>query len=981
MNCKIKKKHKKVFLKFLGILLLAVVIIGGQVGINLKTQAAERTEPSFSISNLRYSPEKPIVGEDITVTGTIVPNDFVTSAPENDIVLVLDVSGSMNDPINVKCTNKRVGRSIGRGWSKHWSDDYCEEHGVEGEHTFRSTKLKELKKAAINFIDKMQSVPNVKIGIVVYSDYAWVNPDGVIGQIDATSLDTAYYTRRYGWIEKNYVYHSIPYYHLEGKNLLDINNPNLHNMINGLVAAGGTNTGEGIRKGIKLLEDGSKDAKKTIVLMSDGLPTFYSVKDEGYDYYTEEDFDYPDYRGTGNSDEDEKCLNYATTIGTKVKEDSFNVFTIGYGLNYDGNNKLKEIHNSMTNANLTDDTNSNEENGFFAASDSNAIDSVFNTIGNKIIDEYSVNDGFFHDGMIDDFELSIGSEKVSIPSMKYKKVEQEKNGEVKYHCEPYEFSIVIKGSKSGEFENIFDKSYISFSWEDKIIKKSMLNMGISIDDNKLPNIKAELTSEQKVRLDPNMSSQVTYKIDAENFQYEDAVNQYLKKDIVILLDTSSGMDLEKMNQLKDGEFNSLLFDDVLKARNTKYCIITYDSTAVIKNPDNEQGHESFKDDEGDTTDLKQNPNKINELVIKNLTTSESPERNIGDALEKAADVFDEDKEKCDRYLLLVSSGGVSYTQQNIDYFKNKVDNFKVLSLAIENDNGNSNPNNFLYNIHKDLAGAESAQLANDSTLGNSFVSSGKDSNTAMSEIAQKIKNDGQKQDYVFNVSLKFNLGNDIDSVSGLTPVGENYYTVDTQVIYKYNSEKNQYEAEPVNDITFEVKPNKVGQICKFGSNNIISYNGITDLIERNIGKTPEFTIDSEKIQHGIYQGGNYNIDESNNHTYYKGSMATMGIKAEVYGNEPLTLTIGNNATIQGEIKIYNMDNGRLVGTLDTSSEYRNYRIPIIEIVGEDKKNIFVLYTVKINNDASGKLTNRVTTYTGTYKDADINIGGELPDLF
>lgn len=363
---------------------------------------------------------------------------------------------------------------------------------------------------------------------------------------------------------------------------------------------------------------------------------------------------------------------------------------------------------------------------------------------------------------------------------------------------------------------------------------------------------------------------------------------------------------------------------------------------------------------------------------------------IGEALEKAADVFDEDKGQCDRYLLLVSSGEVEYTQQNIEDFKKKVGNFKVLSLAVGSNNDNNIPEAFLYNLHKDLAGEKSAQLASDNNEGNYFVSSGKDNNndinnSIMSEITQKIKNDGQKQDYVFNVSLKFNLGTDINLVSGLASSDGNYYTTNAQVIYKYNSTTKEYEAEPINDITFEVKPDKIGQKCKFGSGNTISYQGITDFIERNIGKTPEFIIESENIQNGIYQGreysGSYNLDESNSRTYYRGSMATMGIKAEVYGINPLTLTIGNNATIQDKIRIYNAETGQLINTINTSSDSRSYSIPITDITSEDKKNIFILYTVKINNDASGKLINRVTTYNGTYKDAEINIGGELPDLF
>ena len=91
------KGIKKNF-KLLSIVIVIAIILG--FNYNYKTikeaSAASQSKPSFTINNVTFNPEKPKVGEDITVTGTITPKDFTMDVPENDIVLVLDVSGSMN---------------------------------------------------------------------------------------------------------------------------------------------------------------------------------------------------------------------------------------------------------------------------------------------------------------------------------------------------------------------------------------------------------------------------------------------------------------------------------------------------------------------------------------------------------------------------------------------------------------------------------------------------------------------------------------------------------------------------------------------------------------------------------------------------------------------------------------------------------------------------------------------------------------------
>lgn len=978
MRGNLDKGIKKNF-RFLSIIIVIAIILG--FNYNYKTikeaSAASQSKPSFTIDNVTLNPEKPKVGEDITVTGTITPNDFTMDVPENDIVLVLDVSGSMNDNIEIQCTNERVRKWIPSWFGGYWVDDYCEEHKVSGNHTYKSSKLNELKKAANNFIDKMKDVPNLKIGIVAYSSKAWVNPNGYNGNTTTNSL--------------GYGRHDVPNYSLEGNSLLDINNPNLINMIDNLKGLGGTNTGEGIRKGIALLDSGGSNAKKTLVLMSDGLPTFYSVNGTSYDEYTNIDFTDPNYRGNGSNDDNGDNLQYAKTIGSKVKEKSYNAFTIGYGLNNDGNNKMKQIHNSMTGINLSNSTdeNYNEEKGFFETSDG-AIDGVFNTIADKILKEYTIDNGVFTDTMIDGFNLTIGSNTVSIPSMVYKSDGISKDGKLTYTCEPYNFSFIITASKSGVFENVFNNSKISFPWNGETIDCQMPVKKLEVEDNSLPKIQAILDSEKNITVKPNEDAEVRYKIDAESFQYGDIGNQSRKKDVVILVDTSSSIS-SALTQLKNAGFGKLVNDPQLTTLKTKYCIITYDSTATIKNPKYNPKDPNFKDYDGDTENLKQDVSALDNSIIKNISATNSSERNIGQALKKAYSVLGEDDDDFDKYILMISSGNVKYESEDIQDYIGK-SNIKFLSLAISSQNGD-NPQEFLYDIHEKLAGEKSADLSNNG--GNYFICRDNNdiTNNIMPAIAEKIKSSNIKKDYEFDVSLVFDIGDDIIITDGTIPDKYGKFNINVRVNYQYDDVAKEFRAKQSDNIVFRIKPKGVGKTCEFGQDNVLSYEGLVNTFNKNI-TTPTITCIADDLHHGIYEGkdsnGKYNIYESDNEgtlrNYSPNSIINFGIKTQIYSDDKLTLKIGDQADLQDKIYIYEIINDRLnlINDIDTEHDKKEYSIEINN--GDNQysaeRNILIRYTCKIKDNSSGKLTNTITNQYKTSKDINITISGDdLPELF
>ncbi|MBN1043431.1 VWA domain-containing protein [Clostridium botulinum] len=445
--------------------------------INVKADNSVGDKPSFEIQIDEAKPNPAIVGEDILIKGKIIPKPFEMKmeSQKKEIVLVLDTSGSMNEKV--------------------------------GKHYYGTTKLDELKKAANNFIDKMKDVPDLKMGIVNYSTNANID-------IDEFS-----------------------------------NNSNkLHMIINNLNAQGGTNTGEGLRKAEYMLEQGDKgDVKKTIVFMSDGLPTYYSVyknhqnvqkyywvlkyswnngyywekeyywKDEYYwDYYTSIDDTFPNYAGTGSSDEQGYCKKYAKKIGEIIKNNKSNVFSLGYGLgdkNSDANKIMKEIHESM----------GGTEKDFFAT-DTGAIDEIFSQIADKIKESYTI-DNLEMDMNLkseDGFTLKVGGNTVKLNNVIYKKV-SENNEKIKYEADAVPFEFVIKGSKVGEYENLFKDSKGKFSWKDNDISIPITtpdNFITKIKANELPYIQVKLISEENINSkNINEEIEVKYEITTKPFKY------------------------------------------------------------------------------------------------------------------------------------------------------------------------------------------------------------------------------------------------------------------------------------------------------------------------------------------------------------------------------------------------------------------------------------------------------------------------------
>lgn len=336
----------------------------------LELYASETIKPQIDINYLGTTPSNPMEGQDFKVRYQIVPHPFQHNLSKpKEIVMVLDVSGSM-----------------------------------------AGTKISNLKIAAKNFINTMSDtlddkitpkISNLKIGIITYSKNG---------------------KKEYDLVEVT--------------NESSVNSKNVENLIKeieGLKADGGTNTGDGLRKGANMLYESKSDANKAIIFMGDGEPTYYTYEgttnqsywkcnctgienngcgriqctssnpckySHGWNknckevtetvnkYYTTLNYDNKSVGGKGSSDNDGMSLGYATTIGNIIKDKKYNVFTIGYGLgdeDSDANIKMKTIHESMGGITL------GEKSTFFAT-DTGAIDSVFSKIADTLEKSYSFSD-------------------------------------------------------------------------------------------------------------------------------------------------------------------------------------------------------------------------------------------------------------------------------------------------------------------------------------------------------------------------------------------------------------------------------------------------------------------------------------------------------------------------------------------------------------------------------------------------------------
>ena len=170
--------------------------------------------------------------------------------------------------------------------------------------------------------------------------------------------------------------------------------------INGMKAYGGTNLQAGIEQAHDLLGGGRNDAKKMVIILTDGIPTFFN-----YTYY-----DYLVICGTGDSDNPIPfCSNMRPSDAAKKELDDLkkdystaDIYTITFGEEEEAASKLEKINPVETTENHTY---KNEK-----ALDANQLKKLFENISQCLKNVLATN-GVVTDTIPSDFSLTDTAKK------------------------------------------------------------------------------------------------------------------------------------------------------------------------------------------------------------------------------------------------------------------------------------------------------------------------------------------------------------------------------------------------------------------------------------------------------------------------------------------------------------------------------------------------------------------------------------------
>lgn len=1019
-----KIKNNKSLLKKLSLIICFILLISFITIHSMNVNAVDTilpSEPTFDIKMNPITPNPAMVGEDITVSGVITPKSFESDIPKKEIVLVLDTSGSMSDEVSTICTNPTVRHeisgynvyygydgnlytSINRSWVKvteinrhYYIDDYCEEHQKIGVHY--ATKISQLKNAALNFVDKMKNIPNLKIGIVTYSGDATINRALIDNK--STSL--------------------IPANNVE----------KLNEIINGLNANGGTNTGEGLRKATYLLSNNTESditANKTVVLMTDGIPTYYTrINSYNNNYYLKTDTETSGdawNSGDGNNDTwDLKDLGYAKTVGGLIKGKGYNVFSVGYGLGTSGNENLTQIHQSMGGSTATTD-------GTFFATDAGAIDSVFSKIADKIINSYTITNVKINLNLNSNFTLNIGGNAVNINNIVYTLTSQS-NGKYVYTAPDINFSFTIKGTNSNFYGDIFQSSQLAVPWNGSIKNTNIPQTSITIKSSGLPDIEASMKSLESEPYQVGKTINAIYTITPKSFTFQSSNGSSVPKDVVILLDVSNDAMNGKLDAVKQAISNKLLHDNELQTCKSRYSIVTYSDSAVYN-----------KLNENDT-DVKQNCNSesnysdlVKRKILDSISVSSSNNRNITNALVLAQSILDNGRNEPATNLIdvnrgsgsknIIIIGGNSITDQDRTSLTTQINNIKSKNYNIitfnvgQVDSVNEEPSNNLKSLHYSLIGKQENSSENllDKEGNNYYInvdyrqfdannphslflySNNINSNNTieypvMYRIANKLKG-GVKQSYTLKAKLKFNKGDKFDIVSGLTSCSDGNYNAETNEFnIVYTLKNGAYSADPF-DISFQIKPNQTGTL-EFGKPGFISYTNLENQLTGNVIEPFSITVQSpiQILKYGLYEGIKENspsiYEGDGTFNILKGTNVTLG--ATLHGS------ISNSEDIKLEIIPGQLSTAPIVFTYD--STWNLNRVGILEVSPDSDnqkktykyksdtgdpitdKNILIQFSENLSETLTANQYNNILYVSNDNRNVIINIidKSKAPDLF
>ncbi|KOA21412.1 von Willebrand factor type A domain protein [Clostridium homopropionicum DSM 5847] len=411
--------------------------------------------------------------------------------------------------------------------------------GSMGDKLDKEQKLTTLKKIASNFIDKFSSDSKASIAAVGYNVSAEILGEGLVNSSKFQDLK---------------------------------------NRINSLSAEGSTNTGDGLRKAYYLLNNGRADAKKYIILITDGAPTAYTAK-SGTVNYTES-FLYKQGVITDSNEETEfssitskkfetsdapvgtyvsyygdraqiDAMNYVQNIGNLIKaKESIKSFVVGFGYGINSP-ELSEIARAI-NGKKVKANNKNQINKIYEEI-AKAISSTISTEANFYL---TVPNGIEVTNLPEGLEYNDGAISGTVKTINYS-IEDDGNnggGNDYYKAEPVNFSISFKGKITNtsliqqDYKITGESTYLSYVVSDKEYKHYFNDVDIKIN-NKVT-LKAPIKTTQalasgvdKDKLKVNDSFNINYTIDpSEGIEKIKNDSLYKKnKEIILVVDTSGSM--------------------------------------------------------------------------------------------------------------------------------------------------------------------------------------------------------------------------------------------------------------------------------------------------------------------------------------------------------------------------------------------------------------------------------------------------------
>lgn len=679
----------------------------------------------------------------------------ITVSTPKEFYLIIDTSGSMNTNLNGK------------------------------------TRLAVAKQAAINFLNKLDSLDNVKAGLITYDDLASIK----------CRLTTDF-----------------------GK---------VKTAVNKITANTGTNIGDGLRTAYYELIKSNSNADQYIILLTDGQPTYHSIKnDPSYDrrgnmigeypYMMEEGIPYR-YKGGGSSatfEDKEYCYKVAEEL---IKTSDIQSYMIAFTTGSDQN----ILSNIAQKAGGT----------YKQALDAEALNGVYNEISDSIINDFTIQNVAFEESFPTGLSVLSASEGLTVngqnvsgnlPSIKYRY-----NADTSlYEANPIEFSVRLEGNVAGDYVlGAGNTSKMTYKDLDNNTQQLYFDeVNVTVKQINAPITMYRELDKDEIELDDVAT--VSYNITPESMQIA-STNQ--DKEIVLVFDTSTSMQkgLSGNSNLMWNEDSretiakaaALSFIDGLKEKTgVKVALVSFSASAVIRSEL--------------TSNLEQIKTEVQALPTIMGT-------NIGDGLRMAYYILENGSSTAEKFIVLLTDGEpTQYTKKanNIeDYYlgsesapHTKTDTIKAKEYCLEVVDKLLNTkdiNNYFIAFSTRVNALEEA--ASEAGAQYKEAENAEALNTIYQEISQIVISDYSVLNVQFSEVFPEGLV-PVEASGGLVINGQTVTGNLGDISYTYDADSGRFVSNNQKDFFIKLKGSNAGDyILGSGNTSILTYKDINnDNMER-----------------------------------------------------------------------------------------------------------------------------------------------------